>query len=349
MDVVKVGLKIDGVDNLTTLFRLFETNDYHFTTKNYMGDDILINSLTDFGEKSLEKEIVKYFSNELTQEDIKNADLIFASSTFNSSYLGDFIGNIALGKRTDMFALERVNYNYLASKIYNNLGGEGYCFSVTSGCNSVFDALFLAKSLLETGVSQKVIILGVDEYSGRPSLHGHWRMGLHTKEKVFPFSNKNKFIPVDAFSYMVVEKRNEKDVKFSIDKIKTFNRKKLKDEDYVKMVTSHFNLSRIDYINSKALGISGIDNTDKMLSDVTKVQITSLKGVFGHAISSSIVLQMLWSYWAKQKGVIPMTIVNEHTNVDNLVKENIEKKGVSHVLVTSSGLGGSLGVLELVL
>jgi len=258
-------------------------------------------------------------------------------------------------------SIGNMNNNSISTGVSSFFQIHGPCFTVCNSCTSSIDAILLGKMLIETGQVDCCIVGGVDTTICDIVLGGFSKLKLLQKSLVDlegygPFGQANQFSLSEGAGVLVLEneeyalnrgasilgyiKRGE----MSQDAISIYHSDSSGKFllDIVKKVVDN---EKISYVNSQALGLKENDQIEQNIHQKVfdwKTPITSIKGMIGHALGASGVLQCISSLISFEYGFIPPTI---HTNHDlkstiPLVTSTLYQE-VEQVLITSHGYGGN--------
>ncbi|UKS30940.1 hypothetical protein LOZ80_19155 [Paenibacillus sp. HWE-109] len=256
------------------------------------------------------------------------------------------------------------NIHSLSSGIANYFGmGDGnLVFTLTNGCASGSDAIFLGKTLLENGIVD-ICIVGAAETPICDSAIASFakqraiKFNANIGETGNPFSkNSNSFVISEGAAVIVLETEQHADqeskTKYGYITGAAANNDGVNihqmDEDGERLyqtLDQAVGSKIISYTNSLALGLNLQDANEarnhlKKLG--TPTPITSIKGMIGHAFAVSGVVQLISSLLSLRDQFIPATTNSDFIGYEhlNIVKETTFCD-VQNIAITSHGYGGN--------
>lgn len=256
------------------------------------------------------------------------------------------------------------NIHSLSSGIANyfGLGGGNLVFTLTNGCSSGSDAIFLGKTLLENGVAD-ICIVGAAETPLCDSAIASFakqkaiKFNVNIGETGNPFSiNSNSFVISEGAAVLVLEteqqamKENKTIYGYitgaaaNNDGVNIHQMDENGDRLYQTLDQAVGN-KKITYTNSLALGLA-IQDVNEARNHIKKLgeqtPITSIKGMIGHTFAVSGVVQLISSLISLKENYIPATTLSDFSGYEHV---NIVKKttfcDVQHIAITSHGYGGN--------
>ncbi|OXM85780.1 beta-ketoacyl-[acyl-carrier-protein] synthase family protein [Paenibacillus rigui] len=256
------------------------------------------------------------------------------------------------------------NIHSLSSGVANYLGlGAGnLVFTLTDGCASGSDAIVLGKTLLENGVVD-VCIAGASEtplcdaaiasFAKQKSIKFNAAIG----ETGNPFSSScNTFVISEGAAVVVMETEQHamKENKTIYGYItgaaanndgENIHSMNMQGTHLYETMVQAVGSKKITYTNSLALGLEVQDRNEAknhMQLFGPDTPITSIKGMIGHAFSSSGVAQVIASLLSLQHSFIPATTLSDFKGYEhvNIVKET-QFCNIQHIAITSHGYGGN--------
>ncbi|WP_400242928.1 beta-ketoacyl synthase N-terminal-like domain-containing protein [Niallia sp. JL1B1071] len=269
------------------------------------------------------------------------------------------------GGRISPYTLGNMNANSLSSSISSYFHLNGMSLSLANSCTSGIDALHLAKILIESN-QVDVCIVGASEATICDTvLKGFLPLqSLQTGDKELPmygpFSGGKGFSMSEGAGVLIVEKEPtalQRNVPilgvveatsiyqdavspYQSDSTGAIMKQAVADCLKGKMPT---------YINSQALGIMENDHIEvgvyQGLFEESKIPITSIKGLVGHAMGTSPIFQIVSALISLRKNFIPATIspeINDYYLQYPIVK-SVMKQKIDRVLITAHGYGGNNG------
>ncbi|WP_438447132.1 beta-ketoacyl-[acyl-carrier-protein] synthase family protein [Gorillibacterium sp. sgz5001074] len=254
------------------------------------------------------------------------------------------------------------NIHSLSSSVASHFGLSQEVFTISNGCCSGNDSLYLAKRLIEAGVFD-LCVTGASE---TPLCHSAIASFLKQRaitldcspEKTGnPFSRGNDdFVIAEAAAVVILEARSHaesrqapirallSDAAVNNDTVSIH----LSDASGDSMLRNTSLVAEgrtIDYVNSQALGLSVNDGIELRLSRELfghQVPFTTIKGMYGHAFGTSPVLQTISSVLSLEHSFIPPTIKTTKEGFEDMpIITECQHQHVRHVLVTSHGYGGN--------
>ncbi|GFZ89045.1 3-oxoacyl-ACP synthase [Paenibacillus marchantiophytorum] len=256
------------------------------------------------------------------------------------------------------------NIHSLSSGIANYFGvGDGnLVFTLTNGCASGSDAIFLGKTLLENGIVD-ICIVGAAETPICDSAIASFakqraiKFNANIGETGNPFSkNSNSFVISEGAAVIVLETEQHADqqskTKYGYITGAAANNDGVNihqmDEDGERLyqtLDQAVGTKIISYTSSLALGLNLQDANEaknhlKKLG--TSAPITSIKGMIGHAFAVSGVVQLISSLLSLRDQFIPATTNSDFIGYEhlNIVKETTFCD-VQNIAITSHGYGGN--------
>lgn len=256
------------------------------------------------------------------------------------------------------------NIHSLSSGVANyfGLGNGNLVFTLNNGCSSGLDAVFLGKTLIETGVVD-LCIAGAAETPLCDSAIASFakqkaiKFNVNIGETGNPFSkNSNTFVISEGAAVVVLE--SEQRAKQANKPICGYITGAAANNDGVNIHQMNIHGDRlydtmvqavgdkpITYTNSLALGLDIQDTNEarnhlKLLG--SHAPITSIKGMVGHAFSAAGVVQLVSALISLRDGFIPATTLTDYAGYEhvNIVKDTMHCD-VQHIAVTSHGYGGN--------
>ncbi|MFC5649175.1 beta-ketoacyl synthase N-terminal-like domain-containing protein [Paenibacillus solisilvae] len=260
------------------------------------------------------------------------------------------------------------NIHSLSSGVANYLGlGSGNLVTtISNGCSSGSDAIFLGKTLLENAIVD-LCIVGASEtplcdsaiasFAKQKAIRFNAKIG----ETGNPFSKNNgSFVISEGAAVIVLER--EKQAKQANKEIYGYLTGAASNNDGVnihQMDKTGAQLFRtfeeavgdkvITYTNSQALGLDlqdTIEAANHLKLCGTPTPITSIKGMIGHPFAASGVVQVISALLSIKNKYIPLTANSDFSGFElfNIVKETTYCD-IQHVAVTSHGYGGNNNTL----
>ncbi|OPH50476.1 hypothetical protein BC351_07405 [Paenibacillus ferrarius] len=256
------------------------------------------------------------------------------------------------------------NIHSLSSGIANYFGlGDGnLVFTLTNGCSSGSDAIFLGKTLLENGTVD-ICIVGAAETPFCDSAIASFakqkaiKFNVNIGETGNPFSkNSNSFVISEGAAVIVME--TEQQANQENKHIYGYLTGAAANNDGVSIHQMDENGERlyqtfdqavgskkITYTNSLALGLDLQDENEAknhMKKLGAHTPITSIKGMIGHPFAVSGVAQLISSLISLREHFIPPTTLSDFKGYEhvNIVKEAMNCD-IQNIAITSHGYGGN--------
>lgn len=260
-----------------------------------------------------------------------------------------------------------LNNNSITTAISSFFHFHGPSFTISNSCTSSIDAILLGKMLIETGQLDCCIVGGIDTAVCDIVIGGFLKLNLLLKdssniENSGPFGESNQFVLSEGAGILLLEsqehamKRGAKIFGYvergamSQDAVSIFHSDQ-SGNHMISIIEKVVGDQPITYINSQALGLKENDQIEeyvyKKIFD-PNVLITSIKGMIGHALGASGVLQCISALLSFQYGFIPPTIHTKKSKTKDfpIVASTIYQQ-VDRVLITSHGYGGNNSCLLL--
>ncbi|BBH18832.1 3-oxoacyl-ACP synthase [Paenibacillus baekrokdamisoli] len=277
---------------------------------------------------------------------------------------GSFLYRNNQYRKISPFHAGMTNIHSLSSGVANYFGlGDGnLVFTLTNGCSSGTDALFLGKTLIENGTVDLCLVgaaetplcdSAIASFAKQKALKFNAQIG----ETGNPFSKKcNTFVISEGAAVVVLEaeqqaKKENKRIHGYITGAAANNdgvnihRMDNKGERLYKTFEEAVGNKEISFTNSLALGLD-IQDSNESANHIKKLghhtPITSIKGMIGHSFATSGVVQVISSLLSIRDNYIPGTILSDFKGYEhvNIVKET-RYCDIRHVAVTSHGFGGN--------
>jgi 3-oxoacyl-[acyl-carrier-protein] synthase-1 len=136
----------------------------------------------------------------LSPEEIKASAIFIGTSSaklpLNETYL-----------KEDGEPLKDLYMDEMTEVIANRMGIEGFKTIISTACTSSSNALIQAKEMIESGLIERAIVVGVELYNAL-SIKGFESFMLLTEDKIKPFdSNRDGLILGEALSAIVLSKK----------------------------------------------------------------------------------------------------------------------------------------------
>lgn len=266
------------------------------------------------------------------------------------------------GKRLSPFTIGNMNNNSLSTSInaFFDLNAS-MTFTVTNSCTSGTDAMILGKSMIEANQLDVCIVSGVDSVFTDVVIQGFNRLKILATENQNapfsgrPFSKGNSFALSEGSGSVILESeasaaRRNADILgyltggvMNNDGLSIYKSEK-SGHNMLKAVQTCLDGALPTYINSQALGLDENDSIEEYVVREgfnCNVSITSIKGMIGHYLGATGVIQTVASLISIQGGFIPPTLKEPDRNHQvPIVTETIREK-IESVLITSHGYGGN--------
>lgn len=257
-------------------------------------------------------------------------------------------------------SIGNMNNNSISTAVASFFQIHGPCFTICNSCTSSIDAILLGKMLIETGQVECCLVGGVDTTICDIVLGGFSKLKLLLKdsdnrENCGPFGQGDMFSLSEGGGVLVLESE-EHAIKRGANILGYIKRGAMSQDalsiyhsdstgrymlDIVKKVVDN---EPITYVNSQALGIKENDQIEQYVHEQLfdwQTPITSIKGMIGHPLGASGILQCISSLISFEYGFIPPTIhTSKFENAIPIVKNTIYQQ-VDQVLMTSHGYGGN--------
>jgi len=254
-----------------------------------------------------------------------------------------------------------LNDNSISTALSSYFHLHGPSFTICNSCTSGIDAILLAKALIESGQIQGAIVGGVDLALSDLVVAGFTKLNTlmttsSSEKPIGPFSGVNEFVLSEGVGVLVLEseefaKNRQVNIlgyieagAMSQDAISIYKSDPSGDYLY-KLIQNVVEEKEISYVNSQALGLLENDRIEKRICEELfqcKVPITSIKGVLGHSLGASGILQCISALMSIVEGFIPPTIGRIDSQFSHLpIVRELTTSAVHRVLLTAHGYGGN--------
>jgi len=264
-------------------------------------------------------------------------------------------------KKFPVSATAEIHNNSIALAVSQEIKSTGPTITISSSCTTSLDAVFLAKSLLESNQVDICLVGGSESSINKFSALGFVKTKtLYNDENIDnaskPFQNNNKgFVMSEGASILVLERENHalsrkanikgviSNINLNTDSISLYS----SDKTGLNMLNCLENtLANIkpSYINSQALGLKENDEVERFVHNSLfgkSVPITSIKGHIGQVIGATGAFQLVSSLLSINNDFIPKTLTTGEGFEDLPIVFETAYQKVNSVAITSHGYGGN--------
>ncbi|NEW61719.1 hypothetical protein GSY74_10515 [Sulfurovum sp. bin170] len=291
----------------------------------------------------------------ITQEAIESANLTPEDLSNIALFVGTCSALLPINEayaKINGDALRELDMSTINTKISHRLGIKGFSSIISTACTSSSNALLQAKEMIESGLVEKAIVVGVELYN-EVTLKGFESFMLLSKERMRPFdSRRDGVILGEALSALVLGKtEGEFEIVSGSIKVDTtsitsptptnlshvmreaISQAKIEPKDIVLIKTHSTSTRQNDDAESKAI---------HMLFD-TLPPITGLKPYIGHTMGACGTSELVLLIEAIRQGFIPKSInFQEQDSECNIIplEHTIEPKE-GYYLLNYFGFGGN--------
>jgi len=297
----------------------------------------------------------------ITKEAIDSANLAPDDLKNIALFLGTCSAKLPLNEahaRINGDALREINISEINSNISQRLGITGFNSVISTACTSSSNALLQAKEMIESGLVEKAIVVGVELYND-VTLKGFESFMLLSKDKMRPFdTNRDGVILGEALSAIVLgKKEGDFEVISGSIKVDTSSITSPTPANLAEVMREAMSKANIDHkeINLiKTHSTSTRQNDDAESKAIHMVfdsipKITGLKPYMGHTMGACGTTELVLLIESMRQGFIPKTInFSEGDSECNItpIQEDIEAKE-GYYLLNYFGFGGNNSSLVL--
>jgi len=280
-------------------------------------------------------------------------------------------------KRISPYAAVSISTHSASGVISCEFNIKGPNTTISSGCNSGLDAIYLAYNAIRLG-DANLMIAGAGEAPITQYIYAIFcasgflsRENRQPEKALKPYDiNADGMVLGEGGAVIILEElqhalnRNAKiygemlgysarNEAFDLFGIETDNGVMANNFNQV-LSNSNIDIKEIDYINAHGNGlllydVSETEAIKKVFGELAyNIPITSIKPITGHSISSTGVFQIITSLLAIKEGIIPPTINLENPDPRcdlNYVPNHFLKREVQTSLINGHGFGGRLTAL----
>lgn len=253
------------------------------------------------------------------------------------------------------------NPHSVSSAVASHVGANGLVLTSSTGCTAGLDAILMAKLLLESKQTDICIVGGSDSPISTGCIYSFSKMRALSKELDIelagaPFSkDKEGFVLSEGAAVLLLERESialarGAHIYGTIDSIYSnndgqsiFGSDKTGDT-MLKTLKMAVGDHHPTYVNSQALGLNSNDTIDYIAYKSVfenRIPITSIKGMIGHALGASGVMQAVASLLSIEYNFIPPTIKTTGTGYDLPIVLETAYCDVEQVAITCHGYGGN--------
>jgi 3-oxoacyl-(acyl-carrier-protein) synthase len=292
----------------------------------------------------------------------KKVGVIIGSSGGNIAEVEKFSLRLGQTNQISPFGIGNMNTNSLSTSVSSFFELNGTSLTLSNSCTASTDAINLGKTLIESGQFDICIVGGVESTLTDVVVQGFSKLRLTAKDldpKVAggPFSDDKGFVLSEGAGVLVLE--SEHSAKSRNVPINGWIEGAYMNQDGISIYHSDSSGSRMleameqclngqvpTYVNSQALGIKENDRVEAFVHKTlfgNAVPITSIKGMTGHFLGATGVIQAIASLISLENNFIPATIKSNLKNYPDLpiVTRTKYNEEVNKVAITSHGYGGN--------
>lgn len=271
-------------------------------------------------------------------------------------------------KKTPIHGVSFADSHTVSGSVAEAIGTCGPSFTLTTGCTASLDAVSIGKLLLENGSVDACIVGGTDAPLGQWIVNGYKKVKLLSTEASIadagvPFSNKHRgFVVAEGAGLVVLERKQSAQARGQkiygkIERVISRNegqkllRSDLTGKHMLDVFQEVIGDTTPSYVNSQALGVDTNDQIERYILRETfgsKVPITSIKGMTGHAFGAMGAMQIISSLLSMEYGFIPPTLKTNGDGFEDIpIVYETRYQAVESVCITTHGSSGNNACLLL--
>ncbi|NOX15776.1 MAG: 3-oxoacyl-ACP synthase [Epsilonproteobacteria bacterium] len=268
-------------------------------------------------------------------------------------YLVDAINCCAYEHKKTPYVSQKRGIDSYSSKLALKFGLNEFTMSINTACTSSANALLEAKNLINAGIVEQVIVIGLEIFSPVMS-SGFYSMELISKTAPKPFDiNRDGLVLGEGIAGIVLGKQSTAwslEGGFSNCNSQTITSVSQSGEECVevmKKALQNCSLKAKDITALKAHATGSSSNDEAEINAISKVfepklVFTALKPYIGHTIGASGVLEIAILMGAIDSGFLPKTIFCQKSIMSEFQPINKHKKCKSGVFMCNYfGFGGN--------
>lgn len=266
-------------------------------------------------------------------------------------------GNIEALETND---IQSYHLHHLAKKVSDAIGIKTDPIVLSNACVSGIMAISVAKSLIQVGRFNHVIVIGGDIFS-RFVFSGFQSFQAVSNGPCKPYDKARNGITLGEAAAAIFVTR-ERDILESKSCFEAIGDSSINDANHISgpsrtgeglflsiqnaMEEGKIDPSEVDFISSHGTATLFNDEMEAQAFNRSKLDKTptfSLKGYFGHTLGAAGILETVISLAFAEEGLIPASIgYEEHgLSLPLNITTKIKEKNIDLILKTASGFGGS--------
>jgi len=298
------------------------------------------------------KNLLQKIVDRIDEKSRKTTALIIGTSLIDW-HLVDAINNCAYEYKKTPYSSNKYSIDSYAKELSIEFGLHEFTMTINTACTSSANALLEAKNLINAGVIDSAIVIGLEIFSPVMS-SGFYSMELISNTKVKPFDiNRNGLILGEAVSAIVLGKKDSSwklEGGFSNCNSQTITSISQSGDECIEVMNEALKNSNIkanEVTVLKAHGTGSYSNDLAEINAISKVfepniDFTALKPYIGHTIGASGVTELVILIGAIDKGFIPKTLNFEESILNDYIPLSEHKKCEAGIFMCNYfGFGGN--------